>query len=131
MRRKRAEGALSETVSRCIVDVHPDRPIARGIAPGPNYDKVICAIPPDPTFEAIEEAGGLLEKHSEGHAVANGTVWVSGEIPRITDYEAGILGGQRWVEERTNGEQKGEWVSENVIGVKHFTRIVFFSAFFE
>lgn len=97
--------------SPCVVDVHPDRPIARGIAPRPNYDKVMCILPPDPTFEGIEESGGVVERYREGHAVANGTVWVSGEIPRRTEYETGLLGGMRWVEE---GGLEGKWMSEPV-----------------
>lgn len=92
----------------CVVDVHPDRPDARGIAPGPTYDKVICSLPLDPAFEEIKQAGGVVEKNSTGHAVAGSTVWVSGEIPRVTEYEAGILGGVRW----TDSTQK--WVTENV-----------------
>ncbi|TFK44812.1 beta-lactamase-like protein [Crucibulum laeve] len=92
----------------CIVDVHPDRPLSRGIAPGPGYDKVICALPLDPTFELIEKAGGVVEKHAKGHAIADGTVWVSGEIPRVTDFEAGMLGGMRWVEEGSIGRWTGE-----------------------
>ncbi|KAG6813565.1 hypothetical protein H0H92_009957 [Tricholoma furcatifolium] len=61
--------------SPCVVDVHPDRPLARGIAPGPNFDKVICSLPEDPTFELIENAGGIVEKGRDGHAVAGSTVW--------------------------------------------------------
>lgn len=95
----------------CVVDVHPDRPISRGIAPGPTFDRVICALPLDPTFEAIEKAGGLVEKHDDGHAVAGKTVWVSGEIPRVTDFEAGMLGGMRWTEPV---EGQGSWVKEQV-----------------
>ena len=102
-------GRRSNTESHpCIVDVHPDRPFARGIAPGPTYDKVLCALPPDPTFELIETAGGVLEKHAEGHTVAGGTIWVSGEIPRVTEFESGLLGGMRWHEDR------GEWIKEQV-----------------
>lgn len=93
----------------CIVDVHPDRPIARGIAPGPKYDTVIATLPPDPTFELIEEGGGVLEKHCEGHSVAGGTVWVSGVIPRVTKFEDGILSGVKWVE-----DDGGKWVSDQV-----------------
>ncbi|EEB90854.1 hypothetical protein MPER_10887, partial [Moniliophthora perniciosa FA553] len=60
--------------STCVVDVHPDRPVARGIAPGPKYDKV-------------------------------GSVWVSGEIPRVTEFESqGLLGAMRWKDR--------EWVPE-------------------
>lgn len=93
----------------CVVDVHPDRPNARGIAPGPKYDKVIAALPPDPTFELIEKGGGVLEKHRERHYVAGGTVWVSGEIPRVTEFEDGILGGMRWVE-----DDGGKWIRDQV-----------------
>jgi len=92
----------------CIVDLHPNRPDHRGIAPGPTFDKVICAIPPDPTFEEIEEKGGLVEKHSEGHAIADDTVWVSGEVPRVTSFEGGIMGGMRSVKKEGNAETTWE-----------------------
>ncbi|KDR75785.1 hypothetical protein GALMADRAFT_97658 [Galerina marginata CBS 339.88] len=117
LRRKLEKGSAPPSTSPCVVDVHPDRPIARGIAPGPTYDKVICSLPLDPTFEAIEKAGAVIEKHTEGHAVAGGTVWVSGEIPRVTEYEAGILGGQRWVEKKLDSGRnaRGEWVKEQHI----------------
>ncbi len=100
----RSEQAVD--ASRCVMDVHPDRPYARGIAPGPNYDKVICSLPADPEFSEMEQLGGVVEKHAEEHVVAGGTVYVSGEIPRVTPYEQGILGGKRWVDEK--------WVSEPV-----------------
>lgn len=97
--------------SACTVDVHPDRPIARGIAPPPTYDKVLCGLPPDPSFEAIERLKGVVDKQRHGHAVAGGTVWVSGEIPRQTDSERGLFGGMRWVEEAGDGK----WISDPVI----------------
>ncbi|KAF8893973.1 beta-lactamase-like protein [Infundibulicybe gibba] len=53
---------LASRESACEIDVHPDRPSARGIAPGPFWLYV----------------------------------WVSGEIPRVTEFEAGMLGGMRW-----------------------------------
>ena len=98
----------------CMVDVHPDQPIARGIAPGPGYDSVICALPPDPTFAEIEEASGRVETHAEGHCIAANTVYVSGEIPRITEYEVGILGGMKWVEDASIPKQKGKWIKDGV-----------------
>ena len=101
----RSEG----TISPCIVDLHPDRPIARGIAP---LGKLIGQLNPDPTFEAIENLGAVVETHAEGHAVAGDTVYVSGEIPRITPFEGGLLGAVRW-----KGDVKtkqGEWVPEEV-----------------
>ncbi|KAG9084633.1 hypothetical protein FRC06_003965 [Ceratobasidium sp. 370] len=57
-----------------VVDLHPDRPIARGIAPPPT-GKVLCRLPEDPTHADILAAGGVVETHSEGHPVANNTVW--------------------------------------------------------
>ena len=97
------------SISPCIVDLHPDRPIARGIAP---LGKLIGQLNPDPTFEAIANLGAVVETHAEGHAVAGDTVYVSGEIPRITPFEGGLLGAVRW-----KGDVKtkqGEWVPEEV-----------------
>jgi len=121
LRRSISDRNSHETQTPCVVDVHPNRPIARGIAPGPTFNKVICALPPDPTFELIEKAAGVLEKHSEGHAVAGGTVWVSGEIPRVTEYEAGILGGMRWVQETPDAA--GKWVNEQHIMDERYAAI--------
>ncbi|OBZ67114.1 hypothetical protein A0H81_12902 [Grifola frondosa] len=102
----------------CVVDLHPSRPIARGIAP---LDKIIGRLPADPTFEQIEEVGGVVEKHSEGHAVAGGTVWVSGEIPRVTAFEGGFPGGVRWVGGEADSE--GKWVKEEDIMDERYAAI--------
>ncbi|KAF8590976.1 hypothetical protein K439DRAFT_1644495 [Ramaria rubella] len=91
-----------------IVDLHPDRPLARGIAP-PPYDKTIARLPDDPSFEEIEAAGAQIELSCEGHVVGDGAVWVSGEIPRITEFEGGLLGGMRWFEDEHG---KGAWRAE-------------------
>jgi len=117
LRRSRAPVDSPEPASPIVVDLHPDRPVARGIAPGPTYDKVLCAIPFDPTFQAIEAAGGVVEKHAEGHAVAGGAIWVSGEIPRVTEFECGILGGMRWTQKSTEESPRpeGKWVSDQQI----------------
>ncbi|KAJ7178424.1 beta-lactamase-like protein [Mycena crocata] len=101
---------LRSRSQECIVDCHPNRPISRGMARGPLYDKVFGALPDDPTFEQIEEAGGIVEKHADGHAVAGGGVWVSGEIPRVTSFEGGVPGGKRWV-----AEDGGKWISDELI----------------
>ncbi|KAJ7594426.1 beta-lactamase-like protein [Mycena floridula] len=97
------------TTIPCIVDVHPDRPIARGIAPGPNYDKVVGALASDPSLAAIS-SNGVFELHTEGHTVAG--LWVSGEIPRVTSFEKGILGGMRWIEDSSG---QGQWTPEQHI----------------
>ncbi|KAF9481515.1 hypothetical protein BDN70DRAFT_876153 [Pholiota conissans] len=114
LRRSKMEDISGASRVDCVVDVHPNRPIARGIAPGPSYDNVLCALPPDPTFEVIQQEGGVVEKYSEGHAVAGNTVWVSGEIPRVTEYEVGILGGMRWVQDE-EATGTGKWVKDGLI----------------
>ncbi|KAJ7076391.1 beta-lactamase-like protein [Mycena belliarum] len=96
--------------SECVVDCHPDRPISRGMARGPLYDKAFAALPDDPTFEEIGAAGGIVEKHSEGHVVAAGGIWISGEIPRTSSFEGGIPGAKRWVT-----DDGGKWISDELI----------------
>jgi 7,8-dihydropterin-6-yl-methyl-4-(beta-D-ribofuranosyl)aminobenzene 5'-phosphate synthase len=81
---------------------------------------VIARLPADPTFELIKEAGGTVEVNGDSHTVADSTIFVSGEIPRVTDFEGGILGGMRWIE----GDGPGMWISENVY-------ILLFSCCFE
>ena len=95
-----------------VVDLHPDRPITRGIAPPPTFDKVIARLPEDPTFEEVQELGGIVETHADAHSVQGDTVFVSGEIPRVTEWEKGLLGGVRWVQKGPN--DTGEWIPEPV-----------------
>ncbi|OSC99332.1 hypothetical protein PYCCODRAFT_1446804 [Trametes coccinea BRFM310] len=104
LRHRRAHA--SPSAPPCVADLHPDRPIARGIAP--QGGKVIGRLLDDPTFAEIEALGGVVETHAEGHVVAGGAVWVSGEIPRVTHFEGGLPSGVRWVER----EGGGEWVKE-------------------
>ncbi|KAI0081300.1 hypothetical protein K474DRAFT_1672045 [Panus rudis PR-1116 ss-1] len=101
-----------------IADLHPDRPIARGIAP---LGKILARLPADPTFEQIEELGAVVETHAEGHAVAGDTIWVSGEVPRITEFEKGLLGAVRWIGNET--ERKGDWVAEEDIMDERYAAI--------
>ena len=71
-----------------IVDLHPDRPDQRGVQlpTGP----MVC-LPNEPTFEAIEAAGGMVHRNAEVHPVADLFVG-SGLIDRVTDYETGLAG---------------------------------------
>ncbi|KAL4080353.1 hypothetical protein V8B97DRAFT_740284 [Scleroderma yunnanense] len=94
---------------KCVVDLHPGRPIARGIAIPPTYETIIGRLPADPTFESIEAAGGIVEKHADGHTIADETIYISGEIPRVTAFEEGLPGGVRFVEE---DGQRGRWTAE-------------------
>lgn len=81
------------------MDLHPDRPIARGIAPPPG-DEVIARLAEDPRFEEMQALGAEVELHAEPHVVAGGAVYVSGEIPRLTSFEQGLVGGMRWTKEK-------------------------------
>lgn len=81
-----------------IVDLHPDRPDQRGMQLPTG---AMACLPDEPTFEAIEAAGGMVHRNSEVHPVAELFVG-SGPIDRVTDYETGLVGhhtrtGDNWV----------------------------------
>ena len=64
---------------RSLVDVHPDRPDQRGmLTPLGKF----AMLPEEPTFEAIEAAGGQIVRHAEAHTVGGGLFLASGDIPR-------------------------------------------------
>ncbi|EIW62446.1 uncharacterized protein TRAVEDRAFT_68886 [Trametes versicolor FP-101664 SS1] len=118
LRHRHERASQATDTPACVLDLHPDRPIARGIA-ARGSGIVVGRLPPDPTFAQIEAAGGVVEKHAEGHAVAGGTVWVSGEIPRVTHFEGGLPSGVRWVE--TGGQ--GGWTKEEDITDERYAAI--------
>ena len=93
------------------VDVHPSRPLARGVAPPPLYNEVVCRLPEDPTVREMEDLGARVIMSREGRAVQGGSVFVSGEIPRVIAWEKGLLGGMRWIETE---DGIGEWISDRV-----------------
>jgi 7,8-dihydropterin-6-yl-methyl-4-(beta-D-ribofuranosyl)aminobenzene 5'-phosphate synthase len=75
-----------------VVDVHPDRPDQRGILTPLD---IVAMLPPEPTIEAIETAGGHVVAHADAHSV--GDLFVSsGDIPRQTTYETGLAGHHTW-----------------------------------
>jgi 7,8-dihydropterin-6-yl-methyl-4-(beta-D-ribofuranosyl)aminobenzene 5'-phosphate synthase len=82
--RARREAGLSTPV---LVDLHPDRPDQRGML-HPGGTLVLLA--PEPTFEAIEAAGGRV-------VIAGGFFYGSGQIERVTDYEQGLVGHHTFV----------------------------------
>jgi 7,8-dihydropterin-6-yl-methyl-4-(beta-D-ribofuranosyl)aminobenzene 5'-phosphate synthase len=84
-----AEARLAAGLPSPIVDLHPDRPEQRGVLT-PVGSLVLLA--PEPTFEAIEAAGGIVARHSEAHDVADGFFYASGKIARQTEYETGLVG---------------------------------------
>lgn len=106
---RESQSQASAAAKPCVVDLHPDRPLARGID---SHGKVIGRLPADPTFAEVQAAGGIVELHAEGHLVADGTIWVSGAIPRVTPFEGGIIGGVKW--NKNPGAEHGEWVKDEV-----------------
>lgn len=72
-----------------IVDLHPDRPDQRGILLPTG---TMIMLPEEPSFEALEKAGGEVEKSADPHALCGGLFFGSGEIDRLTDYELGLVG---------------------------------------
>jgi 7,8-dihydropterin-6-yl-methyl-4-(beta-D-ribofuranosyl)aminobenzene 5'-phosphate synthase len=109
----------SNNVKPVVLDLHPDRPEVRGIAPPPGH-KVVAALAEDPTFHAMEQAGGVVSKSKEGHSVASDTVWVSGEIPRVSGFEAGLIGGRTWI---TDSKGQGSWVKDEAIMDERYAAI--------
>jgi len=107
-------GALTSLVRLqpgIIVDLHPDRPIARGSEFVPGS---VARLPEDPSFEELEKLGGKIEKNKEEHVVGEGSIYVSGEIPRVISFEGPTPYFQRWYED--SGEDgKGEWRHEGHI----------------
>jgi len=72
-----------------VVDLHPDRPDQRGTL-HPNGTLVLLA--PEPTFAAIETAGGRVAKHADAHGLVDDFFFASGRIERVTAYEQGLVG---------------------------------------
>src|SRR5262249_58080425 len=79
---------LDEGLPPPIVDLHPDRPDQRGIM---TPTGTLVLLNPEPTFEALEGAGGRVTKHAEAHTLA-GFFFLGGAIERVTSYEAGLVG---------------------------------------
>ncbi|HUF92520.1 MAG TPA: MBL fold metallo-hydrolase [Candidatus Limnocylindria bacterium] len=80
--------------------VHPGMFAQRAMT-RPNGELFVHAPLPDP--EALTRAGARVVSTRQAQAVADGAFYVSGEIPRVTAYEAGLPGhvrrradGQGW-----------------------------------
>jgi 7,8-dihydropterin-6-yl-methyl-4-(beta-D-ribofuranosyl)aminobenzene 5'-phosphate synthase len=86
-----------------IIDLHPARPNYRGFVTPLG----IVSLEADPTFTEIEAAGGTVEKHAEAHEVLDSYFLISGEIPRVTEYEKGVRAGLRF--------EDGAWITDELI----------------
>jgi metal-dependent hydrolase (beta-lactamase superfamily II) len=103
----RKANGLSEDV---IADVHPNRPDFRGFAIGEN----VISFQADPSFEELEAAGAVVQKHDKAHTVLDDFFLISGEIPRRTPYETGLKHGMRF------DKSDSEWTSDESIADERF-----------
>ena len=94
----RKQATETDAYSPTIVDLHPDRPTARGLWPPTSPNNPVARLPADPTFEEITAAKGVVELHGEPHTIANGAIYVSGNIERRTQHETGLFGGCQYVD---------------------------------
>lgn len=72
-----------------IVDLHPDRPDQRGVL---SPSGLMLMLPPEPSFDAIAQAGGEIATRGDPHPLCDGFFFASGAIERVTDYETGLVG---------------------------------------
>ena len=92
-----------------VVDLHPDRRDQAGLLLPTG---TIVSLTPEPTVEAIEEAGGVVERSADAHDMADGFFFASGAIDRVTDYETGLAGHQ--------SRRGDEWASDPLIMDERF-----------
>lgn len=100
----RARVASSNGLGFPVVDVHPGRPIFRGVDTG----AFVASLEADPTFEELEAAGGMVVKRDEPHTVLDDMFLISGEVPRETEYEVGFPRGVRL-------DENGLWIKDELI----------------
>lgn len=107
--------AVQPDLPPVTVDLHPERPLRRGIAPPPKKIPTV-ALPPDPTFAELEQLGGRVDLRNEDHEIMgrdgqSSGVGVSGEIKRVTPFEVGLPGAVTWMKDE-NGD--GGWFTDEV-----------------
>ena len=93
-----------------VLDLHPDRPDYRGLAIGHK----IISLQADPSFDELEEAGGIVDKQDETHTVLDDFFLISGEIPRRTSYEHGLKHAMRF------DREENDWFSDEAIADERF-----------
>lgn len=72
------------------------------------------SIQADPTFEELTTAGASVVLKSEDHTILDGMFFISGEIPRVTNYETGLPNGIRL------DLNSGEWIDDKLIQDERF-----------
>jgi len=69
-----------------------------------------------PSFAELEAAGGQLMLKDEEQLLLNNQFYLSGEIPRVTIYEKGLLGQVKRLD-------TGEWVKDEIIEDERFVAV--------
>lgn len=104
------------TLAPVSVDLHPKRPMYSGMwppsVPGP------LSFESDPTFEQIEGLGAKVAKSHQPHTVCDGMFLVSGEIPRVTEYEKGLKFGVRYHNDEKGWEEDWKMPDERLLMCK-------------
>ncbi|KAG0066729.1 hypothetical protein BGZ89_006966 [Linnemannia elongata] len=112
-----------QSASPVVVDLHPDRPDERGACltrpspPGSTVSEPIeyVAWGKDPSFSALESAGGKVSKNAKAHTICDSFFGVSGTIPRKTTYETGIPNHVRWSESTKTWSAEQEIMDERYL----------------
>ncbi len=71
-----------------VLSLHPRRPDRRGTQLPSGH---LVLLPADPTFDELTAAGATIALHDQPHDLAGGFFHGSGEIPRETTFETGLV----------------------------------------
>lgn len=102
------KAAKSRDQNPVTVDLHPARPMYRGNQ-APEFP--VVSLEADPSFSEIEAAGGKVAKSDQPHSICDDFFTVSGEIPRVTEYEKGLKFGMR-MDSLDEGWKKDEQMAD-------------------
>ncbi|KAF4834491.1 7,8-dihydropterin-6-methyl-4-(beta-D-ribofuranosyl)-aminobenzene-5'-phosphate synthase [Colletotrichum tropicale] len=75
----------------------------------------VISLEADPTFEEVEAHGGTVTKNDQSHTVLDNTFLISGEIPRVSGYEAGFRFGMRFDKTKGEWEQDEKMLDERIL----------------
>ncbi|KAI2786583.1 hypothetical protein POX_g08970 [Penicillium oxalicum] len=106
----RTEKQVSGRTEDVTLDLHPNRPIYRGIA----FPERIVSLEADPTFDELVAAGATVTKTKEAHTILDDMFLISGEIPRLTSYETGLKFAVQY------DADEDDWFSDEVIADERF-----------
>jgi 7,8-dihydropterin-6-yl-methyl-4-(beta-D-ribofuranosyl)aminobenzene 5'-phosphate synthase len=95
-------------------DTHPDMFRSRAVK---QADSSFRPMEDVPSVAALEANGGQVVSSRAPHTIAGDTVFVSGEIPRVSGFEPGLPGQHRRTEDGTGWEPDELLIDERFIAV--------------